>query len=57
MMDLGCEQNPTVSYTGYTRHAASFIDAKCHRLDLSLTLPGELDGKGTMFDDLRFACL
>ncbi len=46
MVDLPSEQDLAVSYTGHPRGGASFVDAKRDGLNVPLTGPGELNGKG-----------
>ena len=48
MVDVGNEQDLTVTDAGQTGRTAAFVDATGDRLNLSFTLPGELDRKGTM---------
>jgi len=51
VMNLGSKQDLTISRTRYPGHRAAFIDAKRYFLDVSLTLPAKLDGKGTVPHD------
>ncbi len=57
MVDLPSEQDLAVSYTGHPRGGASFVDAKRDGLNVPLTGPGELNGKGAVFYHLSLACL
>ena len=57
VMDLGCEQDRAVSDTTHASHMAPFVNTKGDFLDLSLTLPVELNGEWATLDSLRLACL
>src|SRR5262249_27054858 len=57
VMDLGGKHDRPVPDAGNPSDTAAFIDATRDLLNVSLTLPTELDRERTIVDNLGFPCL